>query len=203
MRVPSLFRWMILGGALVAVAALNPETSAGQSPAPVRDALQFGAGYVANAPDLMGGVGGYVIFPRMGGIGFYADVKLDIDKPSGDIAFRKDLTPSQVELEEVRYIKEESSWRSFNAALVRPLNPYVIVYGGAGYSKMTRYRTYERLVVDVGQAIIVEDPEGDEARVNLLAGVMFRLTAAVSSHLGIETQPRGLTVGVSLRLPRW
>lgn len=205
MRALSLFKRSMLCGALTALAVVGPRPLTGQTPAAVLDAPQFGVGYVASAPDLMGGISGYVILPRMGGIGLYADVKFDLDDPTGDLAFRKGMTPAEVEagLEGVRYIKRESSWRSFNAALVRPLNPSFIVYGGAGYSRRTSYRLYEQVAFDVGQALIVKDPGGGEGRVNLLAGVLLRLSSLMSSQLGIETQPRGLTVGVSLRLPRW
>jgi hypothetical protein len=36
-----------------------------------------------------------------------------------------------------------------------------------------------------------------------MLGVFFRLTSLISSQFGFETQPRGITAGASLRLPRW
>jgi len=166
---------------------------------------QFGIGYVANAPNLMAGAIGYVIFPVRGGIGLYVDAKLDIHNPSDDLAFQVGLTPAEVEAElpGVRFIKRESSWRSFNVGLVRPLNPFLMVYGGAGYSKGSHYYLYEQVTAEVGRALWVEAPDDEESRVNFMVGVFFRLTAMVSTQFGIETQPRGMTIGASLRLPRW
>jgi hypothetical protein len=167
---------------------------------------QFGIGYVANAPDLLAGGGGYVLFPTWGGIGFYADAKFDTGDRSDDLAFRPDLTPDEVENEipGSRFIKREGSWQSFNVGLVRPVSPFLLVYGGAGYATASFHRLYE--VVgddDIGQAIWVAAPDDEESRVNLMLGVFIRLTGRISTQFGFETQPRGLTAGASLRFPRW
>ncbi|MFH1764699.1 MAG: hypothetical protein ABIF09_10950 [Gemmatimonadota bacterium] len=167
---------------------------------------QFGIGYVANAPDLLAGGGGYVLFPTWGGLGLYVDAKFDTGDRSDDLAFQPGLTPDEVEGEMPgsRFIKREASWRSFNVGLVRPVSPFLLVYGGAGYAMASYHRLYE--VVgddDVGRAIWVEAPDDDESRVNLMLGVFIRLTGRISTQFGFETQPRGLTAGASLRLPRW
>lgn len=167
---------------------------------------QFGIGYVANAPDLLAGGGGYVLFPTWGGIGLYVDAKFDTGNPSDDLAFQPGLTPDEVEdqLPGAEFIKREGSWRSFNVGLVRPVSPFLLAYGGAGYATASYYRLYE--VVgddDIGRAIWVEAPEDDESRVNLMLGVFMRLTGRISTQFGFETQPRGITAGASLRLPRW
>jgi hypothetical protein len=54
-----------------------------------------------------------------------------------------------------------------------------------------------------GGVVWAEDPGAQETRANLMVGIIMRLTGRVSTHLGLETQPRGLTVGASLRIPRW
>ncbi|MCJ7627916.1 MAG: hypothetical protein MUO50_05955 [Longimicrobiales bacterium] len=166
---------------------------------------QFGIGYVANAPDLLAGVGAYVLFPAMGGIGVYVDAKFDTGNPSGDLAFQPGLTPDEVEgeMQGSSFIKREGSWRSFNVGLVRPLSPFLFAYGGAGYAKGSYYRLYEVVVEGIGRALWVEAPDDEESRVNLMAGVFLRLTATISTQFGFETQPGGVTAGASLRLPRW
>lgn len=203
MRTPFTFRWAILTLVLFAASTPGPGPLSGQIPAPLGSAPRLGIGYIANAPDLMGGVGGYVVFPVAGGIGLYADVKFNIDDPEDDLAFRPGLTVAQAEaeMEGLRYLTGESSWSSFNAAVLRPLNPSLMAYAGAGYARSTHYRFYEQVVFEIGQAVVVEDPDGGEAGVNVLAGFIFRLTSVVSSHLGFETRPRGITAGLSLRLP--
>lgn len=166
---------------------------------------QFGIGYVANAPALMAGGGGYVLFPFLGGIGLYVDAKFDLSNPSDDLAFRPGTTPEELEaeIEGVEFIKRETSWRSFNVGLVRPVTPSLMAYGGAGYSRASYYGLYQTVTADVGRAIWVEAPDDEETRVNLLLGIFLRVTSTITTQFGFETQPRGITAGASLRLPRW
>jgi len=170
--------------------------------------MRFGIGYVANAPSQMVGVGGYVLLPIYGGLGLYVDVKGDIDDPTGDRAFDGSMTAEDVEHDPryagTRFLKTETSWRrSYNVALVRPVNPFLMVYGGAGFSQGERYTLYDVPQGDVGRALWVRDPRGDQDRVNMMVGLILRMLPGVSSQLGLETQPRGFTAGLSLRLPRW
>jgi hypothetical protein len=166
---------------------------------------QFGIGYVANAPSLMAGGGGYVLFPAWGGVGLYVDAKFDLHNPSDDVAFRPGTTPEELEAEipGVEFIKRETSWRSFNVGLVRPLTPALMAYAGAGYSRASYYRLYQEVSMDVGRAIWVEAPDDEETRVNLMLGILVRVNATITSQFGFETQPRGMSIGASLRLPRW
>ena len=198
----------IISGALCCLLlALYGSTASGQSSPPPLTRAQFGIGYVANAPEVMAGGAGYVILPRWGGIGLYLDAKFDISSPSGERGYDSSVTAAQVR-DEVGgdYIKGEGSWRSANAAVLRPVTPFLIVYGGAGYAWKTAFELYQveqDSGVGEGGVVWAEDPAGEETRVNLMAGVIMRLTGRVSTHFGFETQPRGLTVGASLRLPRW
>lgn len=175
------------------------------------DRVHFGVGYVVNAPDQMAGASGYVLFPNFGGIGIYLDVKGDIDSPSGERAFDNSLTSAEVEVDPryagTRFLKRETSWkRSFNVALIRPLSRFMMVYGGGGLSTGEQYALYDvptGQVGEVGRALWVRDPRGDEDRVNLMLGLILRVLPGVASQLGFETHPGGFTAGVSLRLPPW
>lgn len=203
---PSAFRRHLPFGALFfATFVLN---SAGTAQEPELDRVRFGVGFVANAPGQMSGVGGYVLLPVLGGIGVYADWKWDIDSPAEDRAFEEGLTVTDVLADPryagTRYLKRETSWyRSFNIALVRPLNPFLMVYGGGGFSQGERYALYDVPQGDIGRALWVRDPDQDEDRMNLMAGLILRLVPMVSTQVGVETQPRGFTAGISLRLPPW
>ncbi len=179
------------------------------------DRTQYGFGWVANAPEIMTGLGGYVLLPpgawgmdaRYGGLGIYVDVKIDLDNPSDSKDFEPGLT-AQEALNTVSGIipgEKESSWQSFNVALVRPMNPYLSLYAGGGYVKRTRYHQYEDPQKNLGRAGVfwVESPLEEDTRFNMMLGILMRLGPRFSSQFGFETQPRGVSVGISLRLPRW
>lgn len=167
----------------------------------------FGLGFVGNAPDAIVGGSGYVVLPRGGGIGFYVDAKFDLESPSGERGYDPDVTVEEVEgVHGGDFVKSESSWRSFNAAIIRPVTPFLMVYGGGGAAFRTRYSLFnvsQTGGVGIGGLVWAEDPREEETRINLMAGMIMRLTSNVSTHFGLETQPRGLTVGASLRLPPW
>jgi hypothetical protein len=173
------------------------------------DRVRFGVGYVANAPDQMAGGGAYVLFPRWGGIGLYVDIKGDIDSPSKDRAFDKTLTAAEVVTDPryagTRFLREETSWRrSYNVALIRPLNPFLMVYAGGGYSQSEKYKLYDvPTASEVGRALLVRDPDLDQNRANFMAGLILRVVPGISTQVGLETEPRGFTAGVSLRIPPW
>jgi hypothetical protein len=200
----------MLGAAMVAL-LLGISTGFGQPPLGAQSLprelsrTQFGIGYVANAPNMLGGGNAYVLFPVLGGIGLYVDAKFDLDNPSDDIAFRSDVTDDEIgsQVPGAEYIKKEFSWKSFNVGVVRPLTPFLMVYGGAGPSRATVYHLYQTIEADIGRALWVEAPDLEETRVNLMLGMFLRLTSLISSQFGFETQPRGITAGASLRLPRW
>lgn len=182
--------------------------TAAEAEGQVVDRVRFGAGFIVNAPNQMVGGGGYVLFPSFGGIGLYFDVKGDLDSPSKDRAFDKTLTAAEVVADPrysgTRFLKKETSWkRSYNVALVRPLNPFIMVYGGAGYSQGEKYALYDVPQGDVGRALWVRDPALDQDQLNLLGGLILRMVPSISTHVGFETQPGGFTAGASLRIPSW
>jgi len=171
------------------------------------DRTQFGIGYIANAPDLMAGIGGYVVVPKLGGIGIYVDAKYDLQNPSDTQEFEPGLTVDQVEneVDGATFLESESSYQSFNVAVVRPLNPFLMVYFGGGLAQRTRYSEYEDRSGTLGRGGVfwVEDPSQEENRLNMMIGFMMRMGPRITSQFGFETQPRGITTGVSLRLPSW
>jgi hypothetical protein len=186
---------------------LAVEAAAGQDSEAMPDRPQYGFGFVANAPDLMAGAGGYVILPVLGGIGLYLDAKFDPTNPSGKSGFEKDLISGQVQgsVPGNSFIMDEASWQSFNVSVVRPLTPFLMMYAGGGVTKRILYELYEEpsLTRGIGGVFWVEAPAREETRVNLMVGAFLRLGPWVSTQFGFETQPRGMSVGVSARLPRW
>jgi hypothetical protein len=186
----------------VAGVAVSIPTPGSSQDAPAR---RFGIGYVANAPDVLGGVGGYVVLPVLGGLGLYVDAKFDVDSPARDDDFISTLTDREVE-EQVagaQFIDDQDSWQSFNVALLRPVTPSLMLYAGAGYSTRTRYREYRDPEGELGRLgfFTVEAPADEWSTVNPLVGGFLRISRWLDFQFGIETRPRGFTVGASLRLP--
>ncbi len=167
-----------------------------------------GIGYVANAPDVMVGGAAYVVLPALGGIGLYVDAKFPGGTPAGSRDFEEGWTPSRVEDEvpNVNFREKESSWQSFSVALIRPLNPSLMVYGGLSRVERTEYWLYEAAPsVDLGRAGVfwVESPDDAESGVGVMVGAIMRLSSLISTQFGFESRPKGFTAGVSLRLPPW
>jgi len=183
--------------------------AAGQAPtARPLSRTQFGVGYVANAPDALLGGSFYMLLPRRGGIGLYIDAKFDAADPSGERGYDARYTSRQVaeEVAGATFIKTEGSWKSFNVAVMRPLTPSLVAYAGGGVARGTKYDLYNinrEFGIGQGGVAWVESPESAETRANIMAGIMMRVSARLTSQFGYETQPNGVTAGVSLRLPAW
>lgn len=204
-----LLKGLLFSVALLAGLALGEQPVAGQASGSGLDRPHVALGYVANAPHMMAGVGGYVMFPylgRIGRIGVYLDAKLDIEDPSGDDVFEAGYTARRVveEISGAEFIRRELSYQAVNVALIRPLTHSLAVYAGGGLVRVTEYHLFQEFSSDLGFAGIfwVEAPHLEEVRGNLMVGAFLRMSSFLSTQVGFETEPRGFTVGASFRLPR-
>ncbi|MGH7476486.1 MAG: hypothetical protein ACRELD_09370 [Longimicrobiales bacterium] len=163
---------------------------------------RVGIGYVANAPDLLAGGGAYAIFPLLGGLGVYVDAKFDVDSPGSEDTFTREITREQAEAFGDLTFQVQDSYRSFNAALVRPLSPTFTLYAGAGYAQWSRYYEYRDPSQERGFAGFywVEEPDEAGSRLNLLGGAFMRISRWIDIQVGLESAPRGFTVGASVPL---
>ncbi|MHB1192725.1 MAG: hypothetical protein ACYC6F_06725 [Longimicrobiales bacterium] len=195
-----------LAAFLVGLALSPPPASAQGGQLPLTR-TQFGVGYVANAPDAMAGGSAYLILPRGGGIGLYVDAKFDLSSPVHERGWDPALTSQEVaDKAGSSFVQTEGSWKSFNVAVVRPLTPGFMIYAGGGFAKLRRFDLYNVdpfSDVGVGGVAWAENPATSETRTNLMAGIMMRLTRWTTAQFGYETQPDGVTAGVSIRLPPW
>ncbi len=193
--------------AMAAILALSALVWAAGLEAQVVTRPQFGVGYVANAPDAVAGASAYALWPVLGGLGLYVDAKFDIDSPNKDIAFRTDIDAEDMrtspEFSGARFLNQEFSFKSLNVAVLRPLTTGLMVYAGGGVAWGENYKLYEQIIGELGYAIWVADPGFDETRVNVMGGFMLRLNAHLTTQFGYETQPKGVTAGISLRIPSW
>lgn len=187
--------------------ALTSAPAVAQRVIPPQTRPQFGIGYVANAPDAMAGGAAYVILPGAGGIGLYVDAKFDVNKPTSQRGYDATATSLQVaSMPGSTYRSTEGGWQSFNVAVIRPLTAQFWIYAGAGVAQLTRYDLYDVNIasnVGFGGVAWVENPATSETRTNVLAGIMTRLSSHLTAQFGYESQPKGVTVGVTLRFPPW
>ncbi|MGH7449232.1 MAG: hypothetical protein ACRELT_16785, partial [Longimicrobiales bacterium] len=93
MRTPRKLSPVAFAARIACVSVAIPVSGFGQD----AGAHRFGIGYVANAPDVLGGARGHIVFPVFGGLGFYVDAKFDVDSPSRDDTFIPTLTAREVE----------------------------------------------------------------------------------------------------------
>ncbi len=204
----------VLTLAVLSLTALAVPPLQGQSAPPPLTRTQFGIGYVGNAPDALVGGNVYLLLPELGpitgGIGLYVDFKVDPDNPTNERGYNSDLTVAELLADPNRdadVVDEDgSSFMSVNAALLRPVTPYLMAYAGGGVAVRTIYETYNVSQDDpagVGGVVVVENPDREATRVNFMVGIMMRMSPLLSSQFGFETQPKGVTFGLSLRLPRW
>jgi hypothetical protein len=186
---------------------LGVNSVAAQAPEPTLTHALYGIGFVANAPEEMAGGSAYLILPVKGGIGLYVDAKFDVSNPSDHAAFVSDMTAADVrnQVPGNEFIKDESSWRSFDVAVIRPINPYLFAYLGGGMVRRTLYELYEEPSGTYGLngVIWAEAVDLEETRANVMGGVFLRLGSHINTQFGFETEPVGVTAGVSARLPAW
>lgn len=191
---------------LLGLLAAAPFPTRAQTTTSGMERPHFGIGYAANAPNVMAGGGLYRVTSLWGGLGFYIDAKFDVEDPSGQDEFESGLTAGDVldQVEGARFVKRESSYKSFNAALMKPVSPYLILYAGGGVVQRTRYHLYQAPDSDLGVAGIfwVRAPLEDDTQGNFMVGAFMRVSSFLSTQVGIETEPKGFTIGVSIRLPR-
>ena len=169
------------------------------------DRPRLAIGYVTNAPNMFAGVSVYGLFDALGGIGLYVDAKRSLQSPEDESDFVDDFTVSDAEaLPGQQFNQEEFAWWSLNAAILRPLSPELMVYLGAGYTSENRYARYLDTTNSLGLGSFgyywAHDPQESGGRINVLGGMFFRISRAMAVQFGLESAPRGLTVGLSYSL---
>ena len=164
-----------------------------------------GAGFVVLAPHQYMGFSAQAVSLRLGGIGIYVDAKFDTSPPSREEDFDPSLTAEEAEDQfGDQLFSTDDSWQSVNVALIRPLLPELLLYLGAGYSSQERYKQYYDDSAERGLLgyYWVEDPRESGNRVNLLGGAFFRISQSLLVQFGVETKPRGVTVGAVYTVSR-
>lgn len=200
-------RWMVLATvlSLVPVSPLRGQVSL-EGEDHFGNAPHWLVGYTINAPTQLVGIGTAYFSPGLGGWGVYADAKLTLESPTNESSFDPSLTSAEAEERfDDDLFDERDIWTTVNVAAVRTLLESLAVYAGAGFSDKKAYHEYfdNANVNPRGELgyYWVEDVAASGTFVNLLAGGFFRASESVVFQFGVESQPRGFTVGGSIAVP--
>lgn len=165
---------------------------------------RFGIGYAVDAPSMMAGVGGYILFPALHGWGLYGDAKFDVSSPSHNQYFVH-MTAQQVldTVPGVIYQSHKESWQGFDLALVRPVTPGLMLYVGGGYAKRREYEYFYDPAQQLGQLGLfwAEATDQAETTLNFMFGGFFRMSRYLAFQTGFETRPLGFSLGGFLKFP--
>lgn len=190
---------------LAAVASSTAAAQIGVPSASGERAFQprFGVGYVANLPEQLAGLSVHVI-PQGFTLGFYADVKFDVESPRESEGFVDSLTRRDVEdTRGDRLLSTNGSFTTVNVGVMRPVTAGLVLYLGAGYSNGTDYAEYVDLNSELGKGGIywVEDTENAPSKVNFTGGAFFQLGGNFAFQIGADTNPGGFSLGISYLTP--
>lgn len=185
----------VLVGQLAGVAVASA-----QDPAAPNLALpRWMVGYVANAPHQFLGGAVAVLPRRLAGWGFYADAKTSTQSPADDESYIRDLTREEAETQfGDAFLNERNVWLSFNFAVIRAFQQdAVLLYAGGGASHQSPFAEFFDASGERGVFghYWVSDPGREAWRPNLMAGMFSRVARRVVIQIGVETMPRGVTVG--------
>lgn len=182
-----------------AAAQIGVPASRGEQPFQPR----FGVGYVANVPEQLAGLSVHVV-PRGFPVGFYADVKFDVESPRESEGFVDSLTRREVEdTRGDRLLSTDASFTTVNAGLMYPVTAGLVVYAGAGYSNGTEYAEYVDVDAELGKGGIywVEDTDNPPSKVNFTGGAFFQLGGNFAFQIGADSNPGGFSLGISYLTP--
>ncbi len=171
-----------------------------QSIPDMRNSSRVGVGYAVNIPNTFVGLTALGMTPKLfGGAGLYADVKFTTSSTSSDPYYISDISVLQAEATfGDLFFDDQSDWLSINFALVYAVSRELAVYGGAGYTRETNYREYFDDSGTRGEMGFywISDSEASGNRVNLLGGAFIRAGRSIMFQMGVESQPKGVTIGI-------
>lgn len=189
---------------LVFTGALSALMVCGGADAAAQWGPRVGIGYVVNAPNQYVGASAHVLTRALGGLGLYVDGKFTVPSARDKDNFQEEWTAQYVDdnFGDIPFTTDEQH-RSFNAALMRPVTPELILYAGAGLTERAAFVEYRDETGERGNLGFywVEDPDQKATGLNVLGGAFFRIGRNVALQFGAEAEPRGLTIGASYSIP--
>lgn len=186
---------------VVGLALLVPARALEAQDAP----LAYGFGFVANGPRQFAGVSVHFLVPGLYGLGIYADAKFDPTSDTRDGVLLAGVTHTQATAEfGDQWFRDEQRWTTINVALLYAVTEELRVYLGGGPTFRDGFTEYHDEMMERGDRGFywIEDPDHTETLVNVMGGAFFRIAPGLFVQFGLESQPRGYTVGLTLSLPR-
>jgi len=161
-------------------------------------------GYVANAPEQLAGVGLIVTHPAIRRWGAYVNFKWSPDSPKKRSNYDPTITSIDVENEfRDEYVSFDIVWTSINVAVARTVMPQLTVYAGAGHARSEGFDQFFDEEQERGEQgyYWVTHPDDEKTEVNYFVGAFLRAGRYFAFQIGLESAPKGFTVGGSLVLP--
>jgi hypothetical protein len=175
-------------------------------PAEAQAPFTVGVGYAANAPRQMAGATVHFIIPGLRGFGLYLDGKFDPGSDTRSGVLLQGVTHQDAEtVFRDEWFRDDSRWTTFNAGLLYSVTPELRIYAGAGRVQRDAYTEYWDESMERGDRGFywIEDPANSGAYVNFLGGAFLRMAPGLFAQMGLESRPRGFTVGGALSFPRY
>jgi len=195
---------VLLMGLLCSIASVGMAQSEPESEARFLERPFIGLGYVANAPEQLAGVGVVATLPALSHWGAYVNFKWSPDSPKNRANYDPTLTSHDVEdLYRDEYVSFDIVWTSISVAIARTIRPQLTLYAGAGYARSEGFDQFfdeDQNRGDQGYYWVVH-PEDEATKVNFLAGAFLRAGEYFAFQFGLESAPKGFTVGGSFVLP--
>jgi hypothetical protein len=193
---------------LLALLAVCASTAAAQlEPGPGAEFLErpfVAVGYAANAPEQLAGVGLVVTHPALRRWGVYVNYQWSPESPKNKPNYDPTITSVDVDNEiGDQFVSFDIVWKSINVAVARSIMPQLTVYAGAGYARSEGFDQFfdeEQERGDQGY-YWVTNPDDEGTEVNLLLGAFLRAGRYFAFQIGLESAPKGFTVGGSFVLP--
>lgn len=195
---------VVLGAVLLCLAPHGVEAQLpSDTPYDLRTDGYVSVGYVANVPNVSTGISAFHLLG--GGWGYFADVKHSLDDRRGSEIFQSDMTLEEADLLGHARFADEAEYTSFNAGVMKALNPEIAAYVGAGYSSRRAFRGFRDPsgeLGDDGGHYFVEDDIESRSGVNAVGGIVIQAGRSFFIRLGGELFPAGVNAGVYLGVPR-
>ena len=181
---------------ILVIAALPYESAEAQSEGSSPPPFSSFFGYSANLPDQeMGFSYGEILDQRWG---IYIDVKISIGVPgSASSDYREDMTVAIAEELGHMWQAEKTGYFSLNLGTTRWLGSRLAAYGALGLCAVQPYSQWDDPTGLFGpEGGYWIDTKKQSIRANLMVGALYPVSSRILLQLGVESLPRGLTIGL-------
>ncbi len=157
-----------------------------------------GLSWVMNVPAKeYAGLSLYRVYP--GKIGWFGEVKFGRTLTWRTSDYYENISISEAEGWGDRLLKNDTVYDTYSAGITYVVNPGLFLYSGVGYTDSRSYRQYHDdlgILGDNGD-YWVDGTKGGSST-NVLVGAMIRASERTVFHIGYDTSPSGLNLGIGM-----